>query len=522
MPQSNSRQVCATLDRALLDGVSAIMLRYRFCFCVLCAILGAAVCLGILFLSAPAVSAQAPAAARGGLSFVNDVAPILKENCFACHDSKKRKGKMDMTTFESFRKGGTREDPIVPGKPDESLIIELLTAQDKSRMPPKEAGDALPKEKIAVIAKWIAEGAKLDPGLTPKSDLLRELRVRWQPPPPPSVYPYPVTVTALAFTPDNQKLVIGGQHELTVWDFARGKLEKRIFTRAERAYAMAFLPDGKLAVAGGRPGQEGDVRVYNLQGSKGTSQNGVTVLDGVNDKNVMVKQLLDTDDSVLCLAASPNGKRLASGGCDRIVNIWDISGGVMNAKLDQSIENHADWVFGVVFAADGKHLLTCSRDKTAKVWDLSTRESVLTFPDHQSPVYGVAVTPDGKTGISAGEDNQVRFWNTTGDGKQTRALAGHSKAIFRVLYHPRQPLVLTCSADSSVRVWNADKGQAVRTLTGNTDWTYALAVSPEGNQVASGSWNGEIRIWKIADGQLLQTFNASPGLAQAAVLIPRK
>jgi WD40 repeat protein len=194
----------------------------------------------------------------------------------------------------------------------------------------------------------------------------------------------------------------------------------------------------------------------------------------------------------------------------------------MNAKLDQSIENHADWVFGVVFAADGKHLLTCSRDKTAKVWDLSTRESVLTFPDHQSPVYGVAVTPDGKTGISAGEDNQVRFWNTTGDGKQTRALAGHSKAIFRVLYHPRQPLVLTCSADSSVRVWNADKGQAVRTLTGNTDWTYALAVSPEGNQVASGSWNGEIRIWKIADGQLLQTFNASPGLAQAAVLIPRK
>ena len=37
-------------------------------------------------------------------------------------------------------------------------------------------------------------------------------------------------------------------------------------TRAERAYAMVFLPDGKLAVAGGRPGQEGDVRIYNLDG----------------------------------------------------------------------------------------------------------------------------------------------------------------------------------------------------------------------------------------------------------------
>ena len=41
-----------------------------------------------------------------------------------------------------------------------------------------------------------------------------------------------------------------------------GKLEKRLYTRSERAYKMAFLPDGKLIIAGGRPGQEGNVRVY--------------------------------------------------------------------------------------------------------------------------------------------------------------------------------------------------------------------------------------------------------------------
>src|SRR5215813_8074584 len=96
----------------------------------------------------------------------------------------------------------------------------------------------------------------------------------------------------------------------------------------------------------------------------------------------------------------PAASRFPSGGCDRIVRVWDVSGGVLNAKLEQSIENHADWVLGVVLAADGKHLLTCSRDKTAKVWDLSTKESVLTFPDHQSPVYGVAVKSDGKVGVS--------------------------------------------------------------------------------------------------------------------------
>ena len=108
------------------------------------------------------------------------------KNCFACHDAKKRKGKLDMTTFENFRKGGDKSDPIAPGKPEESLILDLLGAKDNSRMPPKDSGEPLPAAKIAVIQQWIKEGAKLDAGLTPKSDLLRELRVRWKPPAPPA------------------------------------------------------------------------------------------------------------------------------------------------------------------------------------------------------------------------------------------------------------------------------------------------------------------------------------------------
>src|SRR5262249_39571520 len=149
---------------------------------------------------------------------------------------------------------GSKEDPVVPGKPDESLIIDMLTAKDNSRMPPKEVSEPLSKTKIATIEKWIAEGANLDPGISPKSELLRELRVRWQPPAPPGSYPYPVIITALAFTPDGKRLVAGGQHELTVWDVAKGKLEARIYTRAERTHALLFLPDGKLIAAGGRPG----------------------------------------------------------------------------------------------------------------------------------------------------------------------------------------------------------------------------------------------------------------------------
>jgi hypothetical protein len=371
------------------------MFRSRCCYCIFCSLIALAV--AWLLLARPQAShAQGP---KGPVSFINDVAPILKENCYACHDAKKKKGKLEMTSYETFRKGGTKDDPITPGKPKESILIDVLTSTGPDRMPPKDVGDALPPEKIAIIAKWIEEGGKLDKGVDAKADLLRELRIRWKPPQVLSAYKYPVNINALAFTPDNKKIVVGGYHELTIWDVESAKLEKRLWTKAERAYGLVFLPDGTLAVAGARPGQEGDLRIYNIN-APGKDMGGVTLLDGVNDKSVLLKTLLETDDSVLAVALSPDGKKIASGGCDRLVRVWDLASG----KLEHAIENHADWVFGVVFAQDSNLLVTGSRDKTAKVWDLKAKESVLTFPDHQAPVYAVGISADGKTCISAGED----------------------------------------------------------------------------------------------------------------------
>ncbi len=478
------------------------------CYCILCAALAGILALLILSVAQPARAADA----SPQVSFINEIAPILKEKCFGCHGAKNPKGKLDMTKYASFRKGGTKDDPIVPGHSDDSYLITALTATDKKRMPPKESGAPLPKNQIELIERWIEQGAKLDAGLKPDSDLLRELRLRWTPPTPPASYPYPVTITAIAFTPDNKKVVVSGHHELTVWDVANGKLEKRIYTRARRAMAMVFLPDGKLAVAGGRPGEEGDVRIYDINGPQVKNLNGIAILDGVRDKNVMLKQLLDADDEVLCLALSADGKKMASGGCDRLVHVWDLSGGYANIKELPPIENHADWVFGIAFTPDGKRLATASRDKTAKLWDIDAKESILTFPDHQNPVYAVAIKRDGTVGYSVGEDNQLRSWKAAAEGKQIRTSGGHGRVILKLVTHPKQPLLATCSADQTVRLWNADNGAAVRTLSGHADYVYAIAMSPDGNQIASGSFDGEVRIWNVKDGSLVKSFNASPGV----------
>lgn len=475
----------------------------RYCACVLCAVAAAVITL-LMFAAPQTASAQS-------VSFINDVAPILKENCFACHDTKKKAGKYDMTTFEKLMAGGANGEPIEPGKPDRSALHDLIVTTDQRRMPPRDKGEAVPPDKAAVIAQWIKQGAKIDQGMDPKNDIVKELRVRWKPPVPPTVYPFPVIVNALAFTPDGKQLVVGGHHELTVWAIDSGKLVKRIRTRAERAYGLAFLPDGKLAVAGGRPGQEGDVRVYALD-AEGKTEDGVVILDGVNDKHVVVKQLFDAEDSVLCLAVSPDGNTLVAGGCDRAVRVFDLSDGLEQARLTQTVENHADWVLGCALSADGKYLVTAGRDKTAKVWDLKEKQSVVTFPEHQNIVYAVAVKADGSAGFSVGADKQLRTWKPGGEGKQVKAVGGHGDDIFKIVASPIGPMLATASADKTVRLWNLDTLAPAKTLSGLDDFVYTVAFSPDGSMVAAGSYDGEVRVWKVTDGSIVKGWNASPGI----------
>jgi WD40 repeat protein len=226
----------------------------------------------------------------------------------------------------------------------------------------------------------------------------------------------------------------------------------------------------------------------------------------------MVKHLFDVEDSVLCLAVTPDGKTLAAGGCDRAVRVFDLSDGIEKAKLTQTVENHADWVLGCALSADGKYLLTAGRDKTAKVWDLKAKESVVTFPEHQNIVYAVAVKADGSAGFSVGADRQLRTWKPGGEGKQVKNSGGHADDVFKIVANAKQPMLATSSADKTVRLWSTDLAPG-KTLTGLTDYVYTVAFSPDGELVAGGSYDGTVAVWKVKDGTTVKLFSASPGIA---------
>ena len=89
----------------------------------------------------------AAAAAAKPVSFMRDVAPILVENCIACHNPRKSESKYVMTTFAQLAKGGQQGEGITlePGEPDESRLVELIRLDGQPRMPFKQ--DPLPPGK---------------------------------------------------------------------------------------------------------------------------------------------------------------------------------------------------------------------------------------------------------------------------------------------------------------------------------------------------------------------------------------
>ena len=91
--------------------------------------------------------------------FENQIRPVLVETCFRCHGDSKISGMLRVDSREALLKGGESGAAIVPGKPDESLLIKAIQRhEDVSAMPP-EKDKALRPEQIAAFAAWISSGA---------------------------------------------------------------------------------------------------------------------------------------------------------------------------------------------------------------------------------------------------------------------------------------------------------------------------------------------------------------------------
>src|SRR5438128_211116 len=111
---------------------------------------------GVLF---AVLSLEATARAEP-VDYLRDVKPILQQRCYACHGALKQKAGLRLDTAVAARKGSEGGGAVIePGKPQESRLVELVTAAEDERMPPKDQGTPLSTEEIDILKRWIASGA---------------------------------------------------------------------------------------------------------------------------------------------------------------------------------------------------------------------------------------------------------------------------------------------------------------------------------------------------------------------------
>jgi WD40 repeat protein len=114
--------------------------------------------------------------------------------------------------------------------------------------------------------------------------------------------------------------------------------------------------------------------------------------------------------TVLRVAFSPDGRRLALASDDRTVKVWD----AVTGQEILNLQGHPDKVASVAFSPDGRRLASASEDGTVKVWDAATGQETLTLQGHTGPVTSVAFSPDGRWLAAGGRDGTkgiLRLWD---------------------------------------------------------------------------------------------------------------
>ena len=424
------------------------------------------------------------------VSFRRDIAPILLKQCQSCHGPEKSKGKYRLDTFERLLHPGKSKDAtIVAGKPDQSALFQRITSHDEDERMPQKA-DSLPASQVELIRRWIDQGAKFDG--PDRSAPLASLAPEPQEPAAPEAYREPVPITALAFSPDGKELAASGYHEITIWDATDGRLLGRIGKLPERTWGLSWSPDGKLlAAACGTPGIRGEVRLCDpIDRTAG-------------------KALDRIADMMLAVRFSPDGTRLAAGGADNALRVYDTESG----RRELLVEQHADWITDLAWSPDGSRIATASRDKSARVFDAKTGAMEAAYLGHEEPVYGIAFSDDGKIVFTAGRDRKIHAWNAA-DAKRVGEITVSEGDPLKLLAF--DGTLLNCATGGSVRAYSQDGRRQIRAFTGNSDWVYCLALEPSRHRLAGGCYDGHVEVWDTESGQVVHTFLAAPGLGAPA------
>ncbi|KAJ5971705.1 uncharacterized protein N7479_001623 [Penicillium vulpinum] len=203
-------------------------------------------------------------------------------------------------------------------------------------------------------------------------------------------------------------------------------------------------------------------------------------------------------DGVTSVAWSPDGSRLASASHDKTVRIWDPATGQSISTLDE----HSGTVMSISWSPDGSRLASASGDKTVRIWDPATGQSISTLDEHSGTVMSISWSPDGSRLASASDDKTVRIWDRA-TSQSISTLEGYIGSVTSIAWSPDGSQLASASNDKTVRIWDPVTSENISTLDGHGSEIISIAWSPDGSRLASASNDNTARTWDPATRQAL-------------------